>query len=260
MNEEEPVVVGNSGSLYTGDIPVVAEQDALINITEEDMDSMFDVKTQYLYDNSNEKIKSDLSIPFLYIDGKEQTEFNKNLEEKYTKTFESFKETMQDVEHSFTYKVYYVVFSNVVKNEPVVSIIVTEKMVDDETKAESLKKRSAYNINIKTKEVLEQRDVVISLLGSSYKEAIKESVIAYLEENGMAKRDEYKYAYTGFENFYIKKGKLHLIFSPGEIADKSYGILEVELNRLENFTKVETNASENTESTENTENIEENEN
>ena len=90
MNEEEPVVVGNSGSLYTGDIPVVAEQDALINITEEDMDSMFDVKTQYLYDNSNEKIKSDLSIPFLYIVGKEQTEFNKNLEEKYTKTFESF--------------------------------------------------------------------------------------------------------------------------------------------------------------------------
>ena len=120
---------------------------------------------------------------------------------------------MKNVEHSFTYRVYYQVLSSVVRNEGIISLIVTEKMVSDEDGAESLKKRTTYNISVDTKEVLEQRDVIISILGASYKDAIKESLSSYLEENKILSRDEYKYAYTGFENFYIKKGTLHFIFN-----------------------------------------------
>ena len=213
MNEKEPVIVGNNGSRIAGtDVPVV-ETSALVQLKEEDLDKMFDVKTQYDSDKSLENIKSDLSIPFVFINGEELKEFNSELEEKYKKQFEGFKETMSSVEHSFTYRVYYQVFSSVVRNEGIISIIVTEKMVDDENQEESLKKRTTYNISIDTKEVLDQRDVIISILGASYKDAIKESLSSYLEENEILSKEDYKYAYTGFENFYIKKGKLHFIFN-----------------------------------------------
>lgn len=213
INEKEPTVVGNNGSRIAGtDVPVV-ETSALAMLTEEELDKKFEVKTQYDSDKSLENVKSDLSIPFVYINGEELKEFNTSLEEKYKKQFEGFKDTMKNVEHSFTYRVYYQVLSSVVRNEGIISLIVTEKMVSDEDGEESLKKRTTYNISVDTKEVLEQRDVIISILGASYKDAIKESLSSYLEENKILSRDEYKYAYTGFENFYIKKGTLHFIFN-----------------------------------------------
>ena len=212
-NEKEPVIYGNGGSLYTGEIPVVAETNALVNLKDEDVEDMFTIKKQYISDNSFEKLKCDISVPYIYIDGKELEKFNKNLENKFTKTFESFKESMKDVENEFTYRVYYEVLSNVVKNEGIISIIMTEKMVNTKTQEESLKKRYTYNIDIATGEVLEQRDVLVSVLGASYKDAIKESISTYLDNEKIQKKEDYNYAYTGFENFYIKKGKLHFIFN-----------------------------------------------
>ena len=36
------------------------------------------------------------------------------------------------------------------------------------------------------------------------------------------------------ENFYIKEGVLHFIFNSGEIVDKSFGILDTKIEKLQN--------------------------
>lgn len=87
-------------------------------------------------------------------------------------------------------------------------------MLEDGTSNESLNKKYTYNIDLLTGEVIDQIDVVVDMLGSSYKDAIKESLSNYLEKNNILKKENYNYAYTGLENFYIKDGlELHFIFN-----------------------------------------------
>mgnify|MGYP003317594693 CR=1 FL=1 len=115
INEQEPTIIGNSGSLLTGNIPTVIEENALTALSENDLANMYEIKINYVSDTTNSKIKSDLSIPFVYIDGKELADFNSEINTKFTAAYNSFKETMQSVEHNFTYRVNYESFHNIVK-------------------------------------------------------------------------------------------------------------------------------------------------
>ena len=43
----------------------------------------------------------------------------------------------------------------------------------------------------------------------------------------MIKEDEFTYAITGLENFYIKDSKVHMIFNSEEIVNSKYGIIDI---------------------------------
>lgn len=215
INEKEPVVIGNQGSLLTGEIPVsIEEENSLKNLTEESLDDMYEIKINLVTDSSNEHIKSEMSIPFVYIDDTELKEFNDMLRSKFENSFNSFKESMSSVEHNFTYRVNYESYQNIVKDNAVLSIIITEKMTEDGTENESMNKKYTYNIDLLTGENIKQSDIIVDMLGSSYKDGVKEAICNYLVNDGIIKKEEYNYAYTGLENFYIKDGKeLHFIFN-----------------------------------------------
>ncbi len=234
INEKEPITVGSRGALLTGEVPTVVEQNALETLSKESLLEMFEVKKYYTSDTSNEHIKSDISLPYVYINGEELSSFNKEINEKFTNSYNAFKESMSDAKHSFTYNVNYENYDNIVENEGILSVIITEKMIDGESSNESMCKKHTYNINLTTGSVIKQSDVIVDLLGSGYKDAVKQSITTYLEENSILSKEEYKYAYTGLENFYISNGILHFIFNAGELVDKSYGTLDIEIKKIEN--------------------------
>ena len=216
INEQEPVVIGNSGSLLTGSIPVV-EENALINMSIEDIQNMYEIKINYTSDKENEKLKADISITFVYIDEAPLEEFNNTLNKKFLDNYAAFKENMASVEHNFTYKVYYNEHTSVVKDNAILSLIMKEKMLEDETSTQSMRKVYTYNIDLLTGEVLAQSDIIVDILGASYKDVIKNAIYDYVDEKDMLPK----------KNFYLDDGKLHFLFNSGDLVDKKYGSLDI---------------------------------
>lgn len=214
INEKEPIVVGSKGALLTGDSAEVVEQDAFLDLEKEDLSGMYEIRSNLVSDTSNVHIKCDMNIPLVYVNSTELIDFNNSVKQKFDASYNSFKESMGSAQHNFTYKVSYESYVNVVKNNGILSLIITEKMIDDETQKESMQKKYTYNINLLTGEILSQSDVIVDLLGASYRDIVKECLSAYLERDGIVSKENYNYAYTGLENYYIKDdGKLHFIFN-----------------------------------------------
>ena len=70
-------------------------------------------------------------------------------------------------------------------------------------------------------------DIFVSILGIDYKTQIKSVVKDYVVSKNMMKEEEYTYAITGLENFYIRDSKLHIVFNEGELVNTKYGVLDI---------------------------------
>ncbi|MEG2235936.1 MAG: hypothetical protein RR144_05830 [Clostridia bacterium] len=225
-NEDEPTLIGQNKS----DIQKSAnieEKNALIDVPAENTSKLFKISNKYISDKTNKKIKANITLPVISVNNEILTSMNDEIFKKYNDTYLNFKETMANGQNKFTYTVTYKVYDNIIANKNILTITIYERIIDDSSKTNSMEKIYTYNIDLKDCKILNQKDVIVDILGSTYKDKIKQNLEEYLISKKMINKDEYTYSYTGLENFYINEKQLHLIFNPGEIADKKYSILDI---------------------------------
>lgn len=219
-NEKDPVIIGQQQS-DIGTTSNIDEIDALAKIEEPSSNAseLYEITTKTISDKTFKKVKANLKIPVISVNGEPLTKLNDELYNKFNDTFNSFKKTMEKAENNFTYTVSYKSYENIIGNKNVVSITIHERMIDDNAKTNSMEKIYAYNIDLKDGTVLIQDSVAIDMLGADYKDKIKTSLKEYLVSKNIIKENEYSYSYTGLEKYYIKDGKFHLLFNPTELID-----------------------------------------
>ena len=226
--EKEPTLIGQA----TSDIVVKSnldESNALTEVGEPQSNAsdLYKITNNYISDKTNKKIKANITLPVISIDNKLLTTLNDQIYNKFYDTYTTFKETMKNADYNYTYTVTYNVYDNIVAEKNVISITIYERMKDDTAKEPSMEKIYTYNIDQKDGAILKQEDVVIDILGSTYKDKIKVAIQDYVVSKCKVKESDYNYSYTGLETFYIKENKLHLIFNPEVLVDKKYSILDI---------------------------------
>lgn len=227
-NEKEPTLLGQSQS-DIADKSDLDESDALTEVEKpvENASDLYKITNKTISDKTIKKIKANITVPVISIKDELLTTLNDEIYNKFNDTYAAFKKTMEKVDNNFTYTVTYNVYDNIVANKNVISITIFERMIDDSAKVNSMEKIYTYNIDQKDGSILKQEDIVAYLLGSTYKDKIKNGIKDYVTDNCNIKEAEYNYSYTGLETFYIKDNKFHLVFNPEEIADKKYSILDI---------------------------------
>ncbi len=185
------------------------------------------VENETISDKSNSKIKSDITLPVITIQGEKLATLNSQINSKYTELFTTLKDQLKDVSNAFTFKVSYDYYDNTVAGKRILSVNIHQKIIDDETGKATTEKMETYNIDLKTNKVLNMSDIFVSVLGIDYKTQIKSVVKDYVVSKNMMKDEEYTYAITGLENFYIRDSKLHIVFNEGELVNTKYGVLDI---------------------------------
>lgn len=226
--EKEPTLLGQSQSDITNKSNL-DESDALANVDGplENASDLYKITNKTISDKTVKKIKANMTLPVISINDNPLTAINDEIYNKFNDTYASFKKTMANVDNNFTYTVTYKVYDNIVSNKNVISITIYERIIDDSAKVNSMEKIYAYNINQKDGTLLDQDDIVVDLLGSTYKDKIKNGIRDYVVSNCNMKESEYNYSYTGLETFYVKDNKFHMLFNPEDLVAKKYGILDI---------------------------------
>lgn len=222
-NEEEPVVIGQTES----DIQRLVDTEDTTNTREENSLISYEVKDNTTVDKSNQKIKGNITVPEIYIEGEALTDINDTIEKKYTELFSGLKEQMASATNNFTYTVTYNAYDNMIGNDKILSLTLYQRVTDDAAKKNTSEKVETYNIDLATKKQVNQEDVALELLGKDYKTKINEAVENYVISKNMITESEYSYVVTGLENYYIKESKLHIIFNEGELVDKKYSVIDI---------------------------------
>lgn len=217
-NEKEPVVIGKEPAVEVNSL-VDIEDEPTENVNLDDIS--YTVTDKKYSDKTNSKIKSNITLPVVSIDGEELTELNKKIDDKYTELFNTMKEQMSNVESKYTYKVTYNIYENKIKDTRIVSITIYHRTIDDATGNYASENIDTYNIDVSTKKEVTQEQVATLMFGVSYKTKLKNGVKDYFVSNNIIAEDDYTYAITGFENFYVKDLKFHIIFN-GEIIENKY--------------------------------------
>ena len=226
-NENEPVVVGSQET----DIQrlVDMEKEEKEETKNKNANITYEVKDVTHNDSSNSKIKSQITVPKITVDGEELTEINSEIDKEYTDIFSKLKDQMKDVDSKYTYIVSYNVYENMVGSDKILSVTIYQRVKDDTAKKNTTEKITSYNIDLAKKEKITEFSVASSILGKDYKSIIKGKVQDYVVENGMMKESEFTYAITGLEDFYIKDGVFHIIFNEEKLVDKKFGVLDIEV-------------------------------
>ena len=134
---------------------------------------------------------------------------------------------MKSAENKFTYTVTYNKYENKVGNNNVLSLTIYQRIIDDASKKSTTNKVESYNIDLATKSIIDGQNVMIDLFGKEYKSKVSEIIKNYVVNKGYTKESEYSYTLTGLENYYIKDGKMHILFNEDELVDKKYGVLDI---------------------------------
>ena len=80
-----------------------------------------------------------------------------------------------------------------------------------------------------TRKLISQEEAAIAILGSTYKTIIKEQIKDFVISKKLFDTETYTYSLTGLEEFYVKNGKLHIMFNPGEMGEnKDYLDITIE--------------------------------
>lgn len=226
-NEKEPTIIGNAESEINRLVDLEAAQYEETIARNKQIE--FKVTDKEYKDDSSKKIKSNMILPVISIDGEELTDINTKIYDKYTSLFESLKKQLSNADYKYTYSVSYNVYDNFVGENRIISIVITQKNVDNTSNTIVTQKIETYNIDLATKKEVGLSDVAMELLGKEYKTLIKEKTIEYLVKKDIMKEEEYIYALTGLENYYIKEGKFHIVYNENELVDKKYSVIDIEI-------------------------------
>lgn len=226
-NENEPVVVGSQETNIQRLVDMEKEEKE--ETKNKNANITYEVKDVTHNDSSNSKIKSQITVPKITVDGEELTEINSEIDKEYTDIFSKLKDQMKDVDSKYTYIVSYNVYENMVGSDKILSVTIYQRVKDDIAKKNTTEKITSYNIDLAKKEKITEFSVASSILGKDYKSIIKGKVQDYVVEKGMMKESEFTYAITGLEDFYIKDGVFHIIFNEEKLVDKKFGVLDIEV-------------------------------
>ena len=223
-NEPEPKVLAQDLYLPVGSVNIYDEETtgtkAEIDIySEEYLDNIdYDIK-KYTDKTTKGNFKLNLSVPQIIIDDIELTEVNKTIIAKFTERYEAVKEQSASLENKFTYKVTYNKYESKIEGKRLLSFTFYERIIDDLAGKDMTYKLYGMTIDLATGEFVTQEDVAPIILGNTYKVDIRNAVKQYALTKKLFTEDTYNYAMTGLEEFYIKEGKLHIMFIPIELGD-----------------------------------------
>ena len=237
-NENNPQIVGSVREEVQSLVDIYAEE-TIAKVEEEKIsieDIDFKVKDKTYSNSENKNFKANMVLPRVYVSDEELTQINEDIYSKYIKLFNSLKDEMEDMENSFTFKTSYKYYDNVIGDKRILSITVHQRILDDKEGTTTTDKVETYNIDLEKKEIITEANIATMIFGKEYKTIIKNEIKDYVVENNMIKEEEYVYALTGMENYYIKEGVFHIIFNEGELVDKKYKVVDIE---IENTKEVE---------------------
>ena len=224
-------VVGTAACFYminNEPKPKVLGQDMYINTSSKNVDIYEDKidisKIEYSVKNktsksSSGKFKSSIQVPVLTVNQEVLNDINEEIFNKFAQRYNSVKSEVTDLENSFTYKVTFNKYESIVNNKRLLSFTFYERIVDNSTGEDVTYKLYGYTIDLATKSVISQDDAALIILGSTYKNIIKGKIKDYAIGKKLFTSNTYSYILTGFEEFYVKEKKLHIMFNVGEMGN-----------------------------------------
>ena len=121
-------------------------------------------------------------------------------------------------------------YESKIGNKRILSFTFYERIIDDSKGTDVTYKLYAYSIDLVTRELITQDEIGVLILGSTYKTIIKEQIKEFVLNEKLFTEETYMYSLTGLEEFYVKGGKLHIMFNPGEMGDnKDY--LDIKIDK-----------------------------
>ncbi len=220
--EREPQVVGGQKTDETQSLMDIDKQDSTETLAK-NSEITYKVEDKVLKNNDNEKNKCNITVPAISIDGEALVDINSEIENKYNNLFSSLKGN--NVSNDFTYLVTYNTYDNIIGTDRILSITIYQRLKDDDDKSNATEKVDTYNINLATKKMMKFSDVALNKFGKDYKTKINSKIREYVVSKGYIKEDDYTYAVTGLENFYIKDSEIHVVFNDGEIVNQYLDIV-----------------------------------
>lgn len=224
-NEPAPVILGQdlyvpTTSTNTNEVDVYSEE-YIANIT-------YEVESDVSKYTSG-KFKSNIAVPNISIDGDVLEEINSEILNRFLVRYNAVKDEVKDLENKFTYKVTYNKYESEIDGKRILAFTFYERIVDDSNGEDVTYKLYSYNIDLATRKLISQDEAGALVLGSTYKTIIKEQIKDFVIAKKLFTDKTYTYSLTGLEEFYIKGGKLHIMFNPGEMGDnKDY--LDITIN------------------------------
>ena len=228
-NEPEPKVLGQDMYIPTTSTNI-DEQKNEVNIYSEEYIKNITYKIKnHTSKSSSGKFKSDISVPKITIDGQLMKEINEEIFNKFATRYSAVKAESKAFENKFTYKVTYNKYESKLEGKRILSFTFYERIIDDATGSDVTYKLYAYSIDLVTKQIMTQDQAGLVILGSTYKTIIKDKIKDFVLKEKLFTENNYVYSLTGLEEFYVKNGKLHIMFNPGEMGDnKDY--LDIVIN------------------------------
>ena len=221
--------------------PVVLGQDMYIPVTSTNTNQEVDIYSEEYVSNIQYKVKNDVSkstvgkfksniaVPQVEIDGEELKEINAEMLNKFLVRYNTVKDEVKNLENKFTYKVTYNKYESKIDNKRILTFTFYERIIDDAKGTDVTYKLYAYNIDLVTRKVITQDEAGLLILGSTYKTIIREQIKDFVISKKLFTEDTYIYSVTGLEEFYVKGGKLHLMFNQGEMGEnKDYLDITIE--------------------------------
>lgn len=172
--------------------------------------------------------KQNITVPLITIDDVSLDDVNDKILNKFIERYEAVKEQSAALENKFTYKVTYNTYESKIEGKRLLSFTFYERIVDDMAGKDMTYKLYGITIDLATGKILTQEDVAPTILGSTYKNTIKEAVKNYAISKKLFDETNYTYSMTGLEEFYVKDGQLHLMFNLKELGEnKDYIDIEI---------------------------------
>src|SRR5699024_10162103 len=137
-------------------------------------------------DQSVSNFVSNIHLPTIYVDGREIADLNAKIQSEYITRFDSLKEQMTQAESNYSFNVTYTYFDNIVGLRKVVSLVITQQIIDTDSQTITSERVTTYNVDLSSKTTLAQADVVVDLLGKDYKTILRDQVKEYIINNGYA--------------------------------------------------------------------------
>ena len=228
-SEPNPVVIGNNNAVEVNSlVDIEKEEEKTSNV---DVSSIeYEVTDNILKDTSNTKIKSNMTLPIVSVNGENLSDINTQIQENYEKLFSALQETLSSAENKFTYRVTYKTYDNTIGQNRILSITIFQRVTDDSAKKNTTEKVNTYNINLATKQIVKIDEIAVDIFGNDWKSIVNDGIKNYVVGKKMTTDSKYTYTLTGLENCYIKDSTFHLIFNEGELVDKKYSVLDIEIN------------------------------
>ena len=144
--EQEPVIIGEQQS----DIQRLVELDKETkeNEAEENTQITYEVKDVDLSDLEQKKIKANITLPQISVQGEELTDLNTEITTSYKELFTKLKEQLKSADSNYTYIVTYNKYDNMVGTSKVLSLTVFSRVRDDKASKNTTEKITTYNIDL----------------------------------------------------------------------------------------------------------------